>query len=133
MQAGKVTICDLVNTAAAGAMPVEKLSTVTAALFEERAVGYNRFYAAQGVNQQIDLLIRVWRMSVQIGQYAVLEMSENNGQYRITNVQNLMNDDGLKVTDLTLSRLDSNYDVVEEAGNNGSTDNESSHNSTVET
>lgn len=133
MQAGKVTICDLVNTADAGAMPVEKLSPVTAALFEERAVGYNRFYAAQGVNQQIDLLIRVWRMAVQIGQYAVLEMSENNGQYRITNVQNLMNDDGLKVTDLTLSRLDSNYDVVEEAGNNGSTDNESSHNSTVET
>lgn len=113
--AGKVTICELQNTAAAGRMPVNALVPVTAAYFGERMVGYNRYYVAQGVNQQIDLLIRIWRCpAVKIGMFAVLSMSENNGQYRITNVQHLLDDDGLKVTDLTLTRLEENYDVTAE-------------------
>jgi hypothetical protein len=114
--AGTVTICTLRNTAAAGQMPKEQLQTVTAAYFGERTVGYNRYYAAAGVNEQIDLLIRIWRTNqVRIGMYAVLSMSENDGQYRITNVQQLLDDDGLKVTDLTLQRLERNYDVTAEA------------------
>ena len=43
--------------------------------------------------------------------YAVIDQSPEAGQYRIDNVQHLMNDDGLKVTDLTLSRLDDLYEV----------------------
>jgi len=113
--AGLVTICDLQNTAAPGRMPVQKLVSVTSAYFGERMVGYNRYYAAQGVNQQIDLLIRIWRCpAVKIGMYAVLSMSENDGQYRITNVQHILDEDGLKVTDLTLSRLEDNYAVAAE-------------------
>jgi len=113
--AGKVSICNLENKAAPGRMPVNTLVPVAVAYFGERTVGYNRYYAAQGVNQQIDLLIRVWRCNaVKIGMYAVLSMSENDGQYRITNVQHLLDDDGLKVTDLTLSRLEENYDVATE-------------------
>ena len=41
-------------------------------------------------------------------------MLEGNIQYRIDNVQQLLDDDGLRVTDLTLRRLDSNYDVKAE-------------------
>lgn len=95
-------------------MPVQELVSVFSAYFGERTVGYNRYYAAQGVNQDISLLIRIWRCPVRIGQYAVLTMSENDGQYRITNVQHLLDDDGLKVTDLTLSALEENYDVATE-------------------
>ena len=114
--AGIVTVCDLVNTADAGAMPVMVLAPVVHAMFGERMVGYNRYYAAQGVNQQVDLLIRVWRCpDCKIGMYAVLTHSENDGQYRITNVQHLLDDDGLKVTDITLSRLEQNYDIATEA------------------
>jgi hypothetical protein len=40
--------------------------------------------------------------------YAVLDDAE---QYRIDNVQRLKDDEGLKVVDLTLSRLEENYDV----------------------
>ena len=110
---GKVTFCTLTNTATAGFMPAMRLVVSSEAFFEERAVGYNRFYAAQGVNEQIDLLIRVWRnTSVRIGMYAVLSMSENDGQYRITNVQHLLDEDGLKVTDVTLSRMDELYDIT---------------------
>lgn len=112
--AGLVTICNLENTAEPGRMPVEQLVPVTRAFFEERTVGYNRFYTALGANQQVDLLIRIWRFPAQIGQFAVLTDSENDGQYRITNVQHLLDDDRLKATDLTLTRLERNYDVATE-------------------
>lgn len=111
---GQVTFCNLTNAASEGLMPSMRLVPVKTAYFEERAVGYGRFYTAKGVNEQIDLLIRVWRdASVRIGMYAVIEMSENDGQYRITNVQQLLDDDGLKVTDITLQRMDDLYDYGE--------------------
>ena len=110
---GKATFCTLTNAAQAGYMPAMRLVVSSESYFEERTVGINRYYAAQGVNEQIDLLIRIWRdTSVRIGMYAVLSMSENDGQYRITNVQHLLDDDGLKVTDVTLSRLDNLYDLT---------------------
>lgn len=111
--AGLVRICALQNTAAAGSMPKMALSPVADRYFEDRTVGYNRYYAAKGVNEEIALLIRVWRCKeARIGMCAVLSSSENDGTYRITNVQNLTNGDGLKVTDLTLSRMEENYDVT---------------------
>lgn len=110
--AGIVTICVLNNTAQAGQMPVEVLSPVFDAMYESRTVGYNRQYAARGVNEQVDVLARIWRSTeARAGMYAVISMSEDNGQYRITNVQQLLDDDGLKVTDLTLTRLERNYDL----------------------
>lgn len=110
--AGMVQICTLQNIAEPGEMPKEALSQVSAAMFEERTVGYNRFYASKGVNEQVDLLIRVWRNNTaRIGMYAVLTCSENDGQYRILNVQHMLDDDGLKVTDLTLQRMGRMYEI----------------------
>ena len=111
---GKVTICTLRNTAEPGAMPNEALVPVLSALFGERTVGYNRFYQAQGVNEQVDMLIRIWRTTAaRIGMFAVLSHSENDGQYRITNIQQLLDEDGLKVADLTLQRMDDLYEITE--------------------
>lgn len=116
MDAGHIAVCDLNNTADAGQMPVEVLEIVTEADFEERAIGLNRQYAAKGVNEQIDLLARIWRDgSVRIGMYAVVSDSDYDGQYRITNVQHLLDEDGLKVTDITCERINRNYEVA--AGN----------------
>ena len=110
--AGMVTVCTLLNTAQPGAMPVNRLSLVFADYFEERTVGYNRFYVAKGVNERVDLLIRTNRHTdARIGMYAVLSYSENDGQYRITNVQQMTDDDGLKCTDITLARMDELYEV----------------------
>ena len=113
--AGLVTICSLSNLSAAGARPVMVLSPVLSDYFGERTVGYNRYYAAKGVNEQVDLLIRIGRTTAaRIGMYAVLTYSENDGQYRITNVQQLLDDDGLKCTDLTLTRMDELYEIATE-------------------
>lgn len=117
--AGLVTICTLDDMAVPGNMPDEKLNPLSQHYFEERSVGYNRQYAAMGVNERVDMLIRIWREpTVRIGMYALLtdyegQVNENGDQYRIDNVQHLLDDDGLKVTDLTLYRMDELYEVAE--------------------
>lgn len=116
--AGICTICNLSNDAEQGNMPKEKLEPKDSSFFEERTVGYNRQYAAMGANERIDMLIRIWRdATIHIGMYAVLteyegQENEKGDQYRIINVQHLLDDDGLKVTDLTLSRMDQLYEII---------------------
>lgn len=109
---GIVILCKLKDTnEVAGGMPAMYLIPVEWLFYGERTVGYGRQYAAFGANQQVDMLIRTWRSAeAHIGMYAVLESGE---QYRIDNVQHLLDEDGLKVTDLTLRRLEKLYDVAE--------------------
>ena len=123
---GTLFICDLVNQAENGEMPKEVLSVKNKHWFENRTVGFSRTYAAMGVNQRIDRLVRVDRdYSIQGGQYAVLG---NGEQFRITLVSH--GEDkfertkqidskyyrqpvivGLPYTELTLVKLENNYDV----------------------
>lgn len=122
--AGICTIYALENTAAQGDKPKERLAPQTDSTgnelvyqFEERVVGYGRQYEAKGVNERVDMLIRIWRCPVRIGMYAVLtdyegQQNENGDQYRIDNVQHLLDEHGLKVTDLTLYRVDQLYEVL---------------------
>ena len=116
---GKVTFCDLVDISGGGDMPRPVLREVYPCMFENRIVGFNRRYAALGVNQDISALIRIWRPplrddrtpSVQVGMYAVLEESEIDGQYRVDVVQPLSNFDGINVLEITLAALEDHYDV----------------------
>lgn len=122
--AGIVTICKLTNTAASGLMPKEELvpleyeGEVLTWRFEDRFIGYSRQYEAKGVGERIDKLIRIWNApQVRIGYYAVLtdyegQENENGDQYRIDNVQPQIDENGLKVTDITLYRLDELYDIA---------------------
>lgn len=121
MDSGTVKIYTLSNSAAAGAMPVMALSSLTQEMdFEERTISQNRQYLAKGVKEQVDMVIRIWRDStpIRIGMYAVLtncKWQENpaGDQYRIDNVQPGLDDDGLDIVDLTLSRLEEFYEVNE--------------------
>ena len=76
--------------------------------FEDRMISYSRQYAAMGVDQQIDRIIRIWRTPVRIGDVVVI----GDEQYRIDNVQPTLDDDSLQVVDLTLRRLEENYDIA---------------------
>lgn len=105
---GIVSIYNLKNIAAEGDMPSERLTLYAEAFFGERVVGYGRQYSAKSVNEQIDMLIRIWEdRGVHAGMYAVIGLD----QFRIDNVQHLLDDDNLRVTDLTLQRLEANYDI----------------------
>ena len=109
LASGKIKLCTLTNIAEAGLMPIEKLKSYDEVFYEERTIGYNRLYTAQGANQQIDMLVRIWEnRTVKIGDYVVLE---DGAQYRINAIQHLLNPDGLKCTDLTLEKLEEYLDV----------------------
>ena len=104
---GIITVCNLTDQADPGDMPKQVLVLYKRFYFQDIMVSFSRQYAAMGVNEQIDKLVRIWfDPSVRIGMYAII----NDEQYRITNCQQLYNKDGLKVTDITLARMGDNYD-----------------------
>lgn len=107
---GTLKICTLQNTAAAGAMPVDRLvqKYPEDVYYSDRVVGYNRQYAAMGADQFISKLVRIWDMPVEVGEYVIIDGT----QYRIDQVQLLKDEDGLKVRDLTLSKLEDRYDCI---------------------
>ena len=117
LDAGTLKLCTLQNTAPAGAMPREQLVLGETCCYGERTVGYNRQYAAMGVNERIDMIARIWQnRAARAGMYALLD---NGEQYRITFAQQLQDDDGLRVTDLMLERVDKLYEVSDQAQNAG--------------
>lgn len=108
---GVVYVCQLSNQALNGNMPSMKLVPILKEWYGERTVGYNRQYLAKGVNEQVDMLIRIaYTRAVRIGDYAVLG---NGEQYRITHTAIIRNDDtNLRETELTLQRLDEKFEVA---------------------
>lgn len=111
--AGILAICRLEDKASGGSMPKEMLVEQSQCYYGELTIGYGRQYAAMGVNEQVDLLAEIWQdRSIRIGMYAV---ADDGNQYRIDLVQHKENEDGLRVTWLTLSRLEELYDVATEA------------------
>lgn len=117
MDAGVVTICTLVNTATAGDMPKYRLQAGDTFQFEERNYYLERIYEANGAAERFDMNIRIWRAPVKIGQYALLtdyEGQENadGDQYQIEDVRNDTDLRGLKVTDLTLKKVNELYEVI---------------------
>ena len=107
---GTLRIYTLRNVAEAGEMPVSQLVAKFPheIYYENRVVGYNRQYAAMGVDQLISKLVRIWDYPIEIGDYVVID----NVQYRVDNAQPLRDEDGLKVRDLTLSKLEERYDCI---------------------
>lgn len=106
---GVVYVCNLIDTAADGDMPKRVLQRKGKFWYEDRVVGYGRYYAALGANEMVDMLVRIaYSKAVRIGMYAVLG---NGDQFRISNVQVLKDEDDLRCIDLTLTRLEQNYEL----------------------
>lgn len=123
---GVLYICALDNIAENGDMPKQVLRIINKHWFEMRSPGFRRSYQAMGVNQRIDMLVRIQQdMKVEGGMYAVLG---NGDQYRIdlvyhgqdSNQRSKIVDSkyyrqptvmDLPYTELTMSRLENNYDI----------------------
>lgn len=111
LDSGTLRLCWLKTSEPDGKAPVEHLVPGKDQFYGERMIGYGRQYAARGVNEQVDLLVRIWQdRTARIGMVALLDTGE---QFRIDHVQHLTDENGLKVTDLTLRRLEDLYDVSE--------------------
>lgn len=107
---GLLMICRLENVSVKGRMPQQQLQVRCSEYYEKRTVGITRYYAALGADKRVDMVLRIWRNTdVTIKDYAVLE---DGSQYRISFIQELLNEDGLEVMDLTLEALENNYDLT---------------------
>lgn len=106
---GILSICELGNIAAPGAMPVEALQVMKQAYYTKRTVGYNRIYAAMGAGQRVDMVVRCHNtLPPDYGKqlYAVFE---DGTQFRVSAIQEIVERDAV---DLTLTRLEDLYDVI---------------------
>jgi hypothetical protein len=112
MDSGTCRIYTVTDAAENGEMPAPTLHEYGDYewAFEDRMISYSRQYAAMGADQQIDRIIRIWRTPVHIADVVVI----GDEQYRIDNVQPTLDDDSLQVVDLTLRRLEENYDIAEQ-------------------
>ena len=110
---GEAKIYKITDTSQPGDMPTEGIVLQSTYLFEERSIGMTRTYMAMQSNAKVDRLIRIWQdRSADVGCVCVItDGIETDTQYRVVANQHTVNENGLKVTDLTLERLGTIYDI----------------------
>lgn len=105
MNDGVVKIYSVGDISSLGGMPKEGLTLKAELRYSERTVGMGRFWTAQQAQARIDLLLRVHKRR-EISPQDVAIPNDGN-QYRIVQIQY---PEGLKVMDLSLERIESEYE-----------------------
>lgn len=108
---GLVKIYTVENVAAPGYKPVEKLVYKLTLRYEEQRLGITRFYSGQQNQSQIERVIRVPRAGGVNNQNVAI--TEDGHKYRIDLVQAVMEIYPPSL-DLTLARLDQDYEMDDE-------------------
>lgn len=105
---GIVKIYSIGNIAANGKEPKEGLVAYESFYFGFDTLGINRYYTALQANQQIESVINIpgWNTLNPAKHIAVME---NGDQFRIQMVQTMLDEDGLRITRLSLERLAKAY------------------------
>ena len=100
---GILTIYKVENTAHPGQMPVEGLTEKDRYYYGFDTLGINRFYTALQAQQQIEAVVNVpgW------GDIAATDICalDNGDQFRIVMRQPTLDDNGLRITKLSLERI----------------------------
>lgn len=111
LDAGIATVKRGHNTAANGE-PMNMVYDIDlfVSYYGEKTVGFNRFFTAKENGLQADLLIEIQRFGGIVANKDIVELrsfkdSGVSGEYKILQVQHVLNDDGLPMTDLTLERI----------------------------
>lgn len=104
---GILTIYKTENTAAPGAKPNIELIEKDQFYFSFSTVGVTRYYTALQANRQIDCVVNIpgWT------DVSVLDICalEDGKQFRIPMVQPTLDDQGLRITKLSLERMEESY------------------------
>jgi len=107
---GIVKVYTLGNIALPGNLPKEGLTLAASFWYEERTVGVTRYTAFLKTDAKIDMLIRIQR-DIDIDTSMVCKIDDT--QYRIKQAQPKLDDNGLRVYDISLERSGDTYDIVE--------------------
>ena len=108
LDSGELNVWRGTNTAPAGGMPVMTYQQVWASYYENRTIGVSRYYTAQQHGDRADILVRVHRTyevdpatdKVTLDPYDHMD----GNAYRVTQKQDVEDENGLPATDLTLER-----------------------------
>ena len=124
---GIVGIYVLSNIAEAGKKPVKGLTQVEQLYFGYDVLGLNRYYTALQAHQQIAAVINVpgWITAEPNKHIAVIADAEgqfDDDQYTIRLSQPMTDEDGLRITKLTLERIGESYAVVPDSGDGSASD-----------
>lgn len=111
---GLLTVYTVTNSAQAGKKPVCALTVKGRHYYSIDSLGYNRFYTAMQAKEQISALVSIpGHEDVDFDDIVILD--DGIKQYKVSLVQKLWDNDGIKTTKLTLSRLEENYAVSNNA------------------
>ena len=112
LDSGELTVWRGANTAPSGGMPVMAYTQIWGSYYQDRTVGVQRWYTAQQHGDRPDMVVRVqrtWALSPAADRVTLAPFGWRDGSpgaYKIVQVQQTTDDDGLPVTDLTLERDD---------------------------
>jgi hypothetical protein len=105
---GHIKIYSAGNGASAGDKPTDSLTYKVTLSYEERTVGLKRFWEAQAFDVSIQRLIRCPYYKPVSSQDIAVGM--DGKQYKIVQLQ-VSADQGVKVMDLSLERIEKIYDI----------------------
>ena len=110
LDSGTLTVWRGTNTSPAGSMPVLKYAQIWGSYYADRTIGIQRYYTAMQHDNRVDAMVRVQRtyeLAPADDRVILSPYSHQDGNaYRIIQLQQVLDDDGLPVTDLTLERDD---------------------------
>lgn len=115
---GIIAVCRMTNIAAAGKKPVKGLEVLESFCFSYDTLGINRYYTALQANQQIETVVNIpgWRRYDAGKDIAIIADADGSidggDQYTVQMVQPMLDEDGLRMTRLSLERLGENYAVM---------------------
>lgn len=117
---GILTIYAVANTAQPGQMPVEGLEEKEKYYYGFDTLGINRYYTALQAQQQIEAVVNIpgW------GDIAATDVCalDNDDQFRIVMRQPTLDDNGLRITKLSLERINEKYAINPAEGSGGASD-----------
>ena len=125
LDAGELTVWRGTNSAPAGGMPAMDYTQVWGSCYENRTIGVTRYYTAQQHGDRADVMVRVPRtyvISPAEDRIILNPYDHRDGNaYRVTQKQDVLDENGLPATDLTMER-DEGIDAGTIAGGAGGAD-----------
>lgn len=109
---GILKIYSVENIADRGMKPVYGLRYKSSHYFGFETVGIQRYYTAMKANSRISDLVRIWEdRSITAEDICILE---DRKQYKCSFIQHMQDEDGLRITKITLERMDEEYVISED-------------------
>lgn len=103
LDSGKCRIYSVKKLATGGMKPKKERTLRSEHYFGEKVVGVARYRAAMQNNERVDMVIRIWQdRTVRPNDECEIE----GDFYTVRQVQQTVDEDGLRVTDMELERMD---------------------------